>query len=82
MENCPPYDCHLPTLTLDQTLTQIQGERFVGEGDNLPLGNLADLAEEFRELAEAISLKSRGTQKVVYSESSFIKVLVVPKYFV
>ena len=51
-------------------------------GGNIPLGNLADLAENFRELAEAISLKSRGTQKVVYSESSFIKVLAVPKYFV
>ena len=46
------------------------------------MGNLADLAEEFRELAEAISLKSRGTQKVVFSEGSFIKVLAVPKYCV
>ena len=71
-----------PSLTLAQTLTQIHVARFFREGGNLPSGNSVDLTEEFRELAEAIILKSKGTQKVVYSESSFIKAQAVPKCFV
>ena len=81
MENCPQKIVP-PSIILPQTLTQIQVARFFREGGNLPSGNSVDLTEEFRELAEAIILKSKGTQKVVYSESSFIKAQAVPKCFV
>ena len=80
MENCPrkivpPFPNPSPNPN-----PNLGGEIF--SGGNLPSGNSVDLTEEFRELAEAIILKSKGTQKVVYSESSFIKAQAVPKCFV